>query len=146
MRGALMYLAIDFDGTIVEHRFPEIGPPCPGAFDWLKRYQEHGARLILWTMRSDGRKGDGPENGPVLTQAVEFCRAHGVDFYGVNRNPDQHWSGSPKAYAHVYVDDAAFDCPMVESMEAGKPPHVDWSRVGPELMLKLKKWNARRGR
>ncbi len=58
-----LYIAVDFDGTIVDHQFPEIGKAVPGAFDWLKRFKEAGATLILWTMRSDGQ-----EYGDVLTQ------------------------------------------------------------------------------
>ncbi|AMV24627.1 hypothetical protein VT84_09540 [Gemmata sp. SH-PL17] len=131
-----MLIAIDFDGTIAEHEFPDIGAPVPGAFEWMKRWQEAGAKLILWTMRSDGRSGDGSrENGPVLTEAVEFCRANGVEFFGVNQNPGQaSWTQSPKAYAHVYVDDAGFNCPLRESRKAGNRPMVDWAVVGPRVL------------
>jgi hypothetical protein len=109
-------IAVDFDGTIVEHEFPEIGRPVPGAFEWMKKWQQAGALLILWTMRSDGRTGGGRENGPVLTEAVEFCRKNGVEFHAVNANPSQAvWTSSPKVYAHIYVDDAAAGCPLRES-------------------------------
>nr|WP_082839948.1 hypothetical protein [Gemmata sp. SH-PL17]AMV25538.1 hypothetical protein VT84_14160 [Gemmata sp. SH-PL17] len=135
-----MIIAIDFDGTIAEHEFPDIGAPVPGAFEWMKRWQDAGAKLILWTMRSDGRSADGSrENGPVLTEAVEFCRRNGVEFYGVNGNPGQaSWTQSPKAYAHVYVDDAAFGCPLRESRKAGNRPMVDWSVVGPAIHAMLR--------
>ncbi len=130
-----MIVAIDFDGTIVEHRFPDIGRPVPGAFEWMKKFQQAGARLILWTMRSDGRTGEGKENGPVLTEAVEFCRNNGVEFWGVNTNPEQKsWTCSPKCYAHLYVDDAALGCPLAESKEMGARPMVDWSVVGPAVL------------
>src|SRR3990167_10473980 len=100
-----MIIAVDFDGTIVTHEFPAIGRPVLGAFRWIKRWQKSGAKIILWTMRSDGRTGDGRENGPVLTEAVEFCSRHGVEFWAVNENPEQRaWTQSPKVYAHVYVD------------------------------------------
>ena len=131
-----MLVAVDFDGTIAEHEFPDIGPAVPGAFDWMRRWQAAGAKLILWTMRSDGRSGDGSrENGPVLTDAVEFCRTNGVEFFGVNENPDQKsWTGSPKAYAHLYVDDAAFGCPLRPASKAGNRPMVDWAAVGPAVL------------
>lgn len=131
-----MIIAIDFDGTIAEHEFPEIGAAVPGAFEWMKRWQEAGAKLILWTMRSDGRSADGKrENGPVLTEAVEFCRANGVEFYGVNCNPGQaSWTQSPKVYAHVYVDDAGINCPLRESRKSGGRPMVDWAAVGPAVL------------
>jgi hypothetical protein len=133
-----MYIAIDFDGTIVEHQYPEIGRPAPGAFTWLKKFQEAGAKLILWTMRCD----DG-SHGETLKRAVEFCRANGVEFYGVNCNPSQaSWTKSPKAYSHIYIDDAAFGCPLRESAEMGARPMVNWDKVGPavyDLLISEKK-------
>lgn len=134
-----MIIAVDFDGTIVEHKFPEIGRPVPGAFRWLKAWQKAGAKLILWTMRSDGRSGEGRENGPMLTEAVEFCRSHGIEFWGINQNPEQvAWTQSPKAYAHLYVDDAAFGCPLRESKRLGDRPMVDWKSVGPMVQKLLR--------
>ncbi len=134
-----MILAIDFDGTIVEHEFPEIGQAVPGAFHWLKKFQDAGASLILWTMRADGRTGEGKENGPVLAEAVEFCRANGIEFDGININPTQKkWTASPKAYAHVYIDDAAFGCPLRENPRMGGRPFVDWDKVGPAVLEMVK--------
>jgi len=46
-----MIIAIDFDGTIVDHRYPDVGEPCPGSFEWMRKFQAAGAKLILWTMR-----------------------------------------------------------------------------------------------
>ncbi len=134
-----MIIAVDFDGTIAEHEFPDIGRPVPGAFEWMKKWQEAGAKLILWTMRSDGRSEDGgKENGPVLTDAVEFCRKHGVEFWGVNRNPEQGgWTQSPKCYAHIYVDDAAFGVPLRASSKRYVRPSVDWSIVGPAVLTMI---------
>jgi len=126
-------IAIDFDGTIVTHEFPNVGDVNPGAFSWMKKFQEAGARLILWTMRSDGQ-----ESGPVLSDAVEHCRKNGVEFFGVNSNPEQsEWTTSPKAYAQLYIDDAAFGCPLRENPKAGGRPMVDWSIVGPAVMRML---------
>ena len=68
-----MYICIDFDGTIADHRFPEIGPPVPGALEWMAKFQEAGARLILFTMRSDGG-----QNGDVLTDAVNYIQGTGI--------------------------------------------------------------------
>lgn len=125
-----MYIAIDFDGTIVDHRFPDVGKPVPGAFSWMKEFQELGAKLILWTMRSDGA-GDGLNT---LSDSVMFCRKNGVEFYGINENPSQKtWSNSPKAYAHVYIDDMAAGCPLKENPRSGGRPYVDWSIVGPQV-------------
>jgi len=124
-----MFIAVDFDGTIVDHQFPGIGDPVPGAFEWLARFQEAGADLILWTMRSDGQQ----ECGDVLTEAVVYCRVMGIEFACVNENP-QPWTTSPKAYAHVYIDDAAAGCPLRANPRMGGRPYVDWDQIGPYVM------------
>lgn len=123
-----MIIAVDFDGTLAVHKFPKIGREVEHAFDWLKKFQEAGAKLILWTMRCDGPQQD----RKVLSEAVEFCRRRGIEFWGVNTNPEQHdWTSSNKAYAHLYIDDAAFGCPLIDS--DGERPYVDWRSVGPEV-------------
>lgn len=70
-----MIIAVDFDGTIVEHRYPEIGRELPFAIETLKTLQREGHRLILWSVRE----------GRLLDEAVEFCKARGLEFYAVNR-------------------------------------------------------------
>ena len=128
-----MRIAIDFDGTICENRFPDIGRPVPGAFEWMKQWQEAGALLILFTMRSDGQ-----QSGDVLSDAVDFCADHGIVFDGVNEGiGDREWTTSPKVHANFFVDDKGFGCPLVESKEMGAPPMVDWSIVGPEIMRSI---------
>lgn len=120
-----MYICVDFDGTIVDHRYPDIGAPVPGAIDWMKRLQQSGAQLILYTMRSDepGRM--------LLTDAVNYLYSEGVYLYGINRNPDQDaWTSSPKAYGEIYIDDAAFGCPLIFPRSFYRPC-VDWKKVGP---------------
>ncbi len=123
-----MIIAVDFDGTIVDHRYPEIGAEVPGSVKALKLLTAKGHKLILWTMRSDGQR-----DGDVLSQAVEFCKSRGIELYGVNQNPSQSWSSSPKAYAHLYVDDAAIGCPLLESPRAGGRPYVDWESVAAQI-------------
>ena len=44
-----MTIAVDFDGTIVEHRYPRIGREIPFATDTLKLLQQDQHRLILWS-------------------------------------------------------------------------------------------------
>lgn len=138
-------IAVDFDGTIVEHRFPAIGDPAPSAFAWLKRFQKLDALLILYTMRSDGRV-DGQYTGTnPLTEAVEFCRKHGVEFWAHNDNPEQSWTSSRKVYAHVYIDDAAAGCPLIPHPIGGGMV-VDWEQVGPYVeKLILARQEAFRG-
>lgn len=129
-----MIIAIDFDGTIVDHCFPDVGAPVPGALYWMKRFKELGAQLILWTMRSNDRE----KNGSVLTDAVKYCESNSVTFIGVNQNPNQHrWTSSPKVYAHIYIDDAALGCPLHENPRMGGRPYVDWDAVGPAVEKRL---------
>lgn len=129
-----MIIGVDFDGTLVDHRFPAVGVAVDGAFDWLKKFQAGGARLMLWTMRSDGR----PDGTNPLLDAVEFCRSMGVEFWGVNENPEQStWTGSPKQYAHHYIDDAAVGCPLKPGPFPDSRPVVDWAVVGPMVMFKI---------
>jgi hypothetical protein len=123
-----MYICVDFDGTVVDHCYPRIGQPVPEAITWLKRLQSQGARLILFTMRADN--GDG---GSYLQEAVDYLEKNGVILYGINRNPDQDsWTSSPKAYADVYIDDAAFGCPLIHP-KGFQRPCVDWKKIGPQL-------------
>ena len=93
-----MIIAIDFDGTIVEHKYPAIGLQRPFAFDTLKALQKKGHRLIMWTHRS----------GQTLEAAVKYCQDHGLEFYAVNRNyPEEKWDtqDSRKILADLYIDD-----------------------------------------
>lgn len=112
-----MILAIDFDGTLVEHRYPQIGEEVPDAVRVCRRLLIAGHQLILWTMRA----------GVELDQAREWCEHRGIALWGVNSNPEQHWSKSPKAYAQLYIDDAALGCPLTYPLDAR--PYVDWKAV-----------------
>ncbi len=91
-------IAVDFDGTIVENKYPELGEEQLFAFATLKELQKQGHRLILWTYRS----------GKSLSEAVEYCRNNGIEFYAVNKNyPEEKYdeSISRKIDADVYIDD-----------------------------------------
>ena len=92
-------IAVDFDGTIVTHRYPEIGTIIDGAFETLKDLKRNGFTLILWTVR----------NGELLDEAVEFCKQHGLTFYAVNNeHPDEVFNPkymSRKIVADIYIDD-----------------------------------------
>jgi hypothetical protein len=94
----------------------------------LKKLQRHGAKLILFTMRSNS-----PAGTRLLRDAVQFLEGNGIVLYGINRNPDQDsWTSSPKAYGDVYVDDSGFGCPLTQPKGFARPC-VDWKIVGPQL-------------
>ena len=97
-----MTIAVDFDGTIVEHKYPSIGKERPFATETLRQLSQDGHRLILWTVRS----------GELLDEAVEWCAKRGVDFYAVNSNHPADYlfkndpGASPKIIADVFIDDS----------------------------------------
>ena len=120
-----LIIAIDFDGTCVTHEYPEIGEGI-GAAPVMRALLARGDRIILFTMR----------HGNTLDRAVEWCRANGIELFGVNENPQQHtWSQSRKVYAHMYIDDAALGVPLVFP-PSGARPYVDWMKVAEMLGVK----------
>ena len=95
-----MIIAVDFDGTIVEHKYPAIGKEIPFAFETLRKLQTEHHKLILWSVRE----------GKLLDEAVTFCRERGLEFYAVNRdypeeekNLNNHFSRKLKA--DIFIDD-----------------------------------------
>ena len=94
-----MKIAVDFDGTIVEHRYPEIGEEMLFAFETLKQLQKLGHQLILWTYR----------HGRELDEAVEYCRKKGITFYAVNKSyPEEQFDDkqmSRKLDVDLFIDD-----------------------------------------
>lgn len=93
-----LILAIDFDGTIVDDAYPKIGKPKIFAFETLKKLQEDGHRLILWTYRC----------GSKLDEAVKFCEDNGIVFYAINSSfLDEEYSNdvSRKINADIFIDD-----------------------------------------
>ena len=107
-----MTVAVDFDGTIVADRFPQIGELQSGAKDTLQRLHKEGHRIILWTCRS----------GELLVEAVNFLLWHGIPFDQVNdnlrENVEQYGGNSRKVCADIYIDDRNLFC-----------DGVDWERV-----------------
>lgn len=125
-----MIIATDFDGTLVEHRFPEIGEELPFAIKTLKKLQEKGHKVFLWTMRGHPDLSRFPhvhkDTGKFIVQdtlqeALDWCRERGLVFDGVNESPAQ-FSTSNKQYAALYIDDAALGCPVNQN-------GVDWKEV-----------------
>lgn len=95
-----MIIAVDFDGTIVEHKYPAIGKEIPFAIETLRKLQEDHHKLILWTVRE----------GRLLDEALDFCRGRGLEFYSVNRDyPEEEKERnnhfSRKLKADVFIDD-----------------------------------------
>ncbi len=96
-----MTIAVDFDGTIVEHRYPEIGPELPFAVDTLKMLIADKHKLILWSVRE----------GQLLEDAVNWCRERGIEFYAINKDFPEENEKLNQHYARklssvdVWIDD-----------------------------------------
>ena len=95
-----MTIAVDFDGTIVEERYPKIGAEIPFAVQTLKMLIKDQHKLILWTVRE----------GELLEEAVEWCRQRGIEFYAVNKDypeedVEKNCHYSRKLKADIWIDD-----------------------------------------
>ena len=130
-----MIIAVDFDGTCVTHDFPSLGKDI-GAAQVLKQLTDKGHQLILWTMRSDVEqpRSDNPDihtvGGQYLQQAVDWFEKNDIPLWGIQTNPDQHqWTHSPKAYAQLYIDDAALGCPLIYKPTFHSRSFVNWAEV-----------------
>lgn len=111
-------IAVDFDGTCVTHDFPKVGRQVNQVEEVLRELVAKNVKIILWTMRS----------GEQLDDAVRWFEARKIPLYGVNENPTQkNWTTSPKAYAQMYVDDAALGCPLVYGEHTR--PFVNWFEI-----------------
>jgi len=130
----IMVICVDFDGTCTTHEFPKVGTDI-GAAPVLKELVQNGHKLILWTMRSNGFKGN------YLDDAIAWFKRNNIPLYGVQENPEQFkWTASKKCYAHLYIDDSALGCPLTqdyyphpdghyaEAVPIGRP-YVDWVEV-----------------
>lgn len=83
-------IAVDFDGTLCENRWPEIGEPNEDLITYLKERQKNGDKIILWTCRV----------GDMLKDAVEWAsQSEIVEAFG---------SDTRKVFANEYIDDRAF--------------------------------------
>jgi len=120
-----MIIAIDFDGTCVTHAYPKIGKDI-GAVPVLKQLVQYGHQLILWTMRSNKE----------LDEAVNWFMNNKIPLYGINHNSNQYtWTTSPKVYAQLYIDDAAFGAPLLFNKEISDRPYIDWDEIAESFNL-----------
>lgn len=92
-----MIIAVDFDGTIVEHEYPRLGTPIPFAIETLLKLQKDGHVLILWTVR----------DGALLQEAIDYCAKKGLTFFAANKNyPEEDPAkASRKLTAELFIDD-----------------------------------------
>ena len=118
-------IALDFDGTVVTHAYPEVGEDI-GAVAVLKELVAQDDKLILWTMRS----------GKLLDEAVAWFKKHDIPLWAVNENPSQkEWTSSPKLHADLLIDDSALGCPTC-FLDGERRPAADWRRIR-EMLVRM---------
>jgi len=120
----IVTIALDFDGTVVENVYPDMGKDVPLAANTLRILHQFGYKIILYTMRS----------GDLLDFAVEWFKERKIPLYGIQFDPTQHeWSSSNKCYADLIIDDRAFGCPLIK-YESFERPVVNWVQVANMLL------------
>lgn len=101
MKERAKIIAVDFDGTLVENKWPEIGAVNVEVLNYCKSEQAKGARIILWTNRTD----------EPLANAVKWCEENGLRLDAVNDNlkemVDFFGSNTRKIFADEFIDDRA---------------------------------------
>ena len=125
----MIIMALDIDSTVVTHEYPEMGRDL-GAIPWLKRALTEYPTLVVMlnTMRS----------GAHLEVAKAWLEERGIPVWAMNINPTQHtWTTSPKAHAHLYVDDRGVGVPL------RKDRCIDWDKFGPMLLDWLRAYTTR---
>jgi len=117
---------IDFDGTIVEHKFPDIGKPNPHAIDVIKKLHAKGHELVLNTTRAD-------IGGKVLEDALQYTKSQGYNFdtyWSTNkRRPIIPWSMSMRSKnGSIFIDDETKGIPLIKTSDE-KGYMVDWIEI-----------------
>jgi uncharacterized HAD superfamily protein len=104
-------IAIDFDGTIAESHWPNVGNEIPGAIQTIKRLHKRGHKVIIWTCRT----------GEPLQHAIQWLIQHNVPYDAINQNLPEHikrYKGDTrKVHADLYVDDKGLGMRKVKSSE-----------------------------
>ena len=120
-------ICVDFDATLVDHRHDYTLTPNPYALEYLHRFNDLGARLILYTVR----------DGKMLEEAHNYLIKNSVKLFGVNDNPEQHeWNNSRKVHADLFIDDRAFGCPLIK-FKHFQSWVVNWKIVEPKVLRVL---------
>lgn len=92
-------VVIDFDGTICEFAFPDVGPPMPGVKEALEEIKAMGLRIIIHSARTSSEWGR--DQAPHVRKIEDFMAAHELPY-------DEIWEGD-KPIAIAYIDDRAIE-------------------------------------
>ena len=114
-------IAVDFDGTIVTHDYPNIGMLVPLAKEVINELVDAGHKVFLWTMRDE----------KTLADAMCFLQANDIYIFSANKSPITPFSSSPKQLAHYYIDDRNIGCPKttILDMSGERRVVVSWAGI-----------------
>lgn len=115
-------IAVDFDGTLCEDRYPDIGRPNMPLINALRELKKAGEiELILWTCR----------NGRELENALRWCWNYDLGFDAVNENLQRivmsFGRDTRKIYADLYIDDKCYESKFEDFNCQGSEEYVDYS-------------------
>lgn len=125
-----MTIQLDFDGTVVEHVYPEIGLPNPGAIEVILKLQKKGHKIILNTMRANFKNGS-------LNEAIVYLKNNGLTFLDSEVNKTkiepEEWNMTNTGSDVIFIDDIAKDIPLIRA-EKVNGYMVDWLELEKQLI------------
>lgn len=131
---SMLTIALDFDCTVIESSYPNIGKTLPNCVETLKRWiNDYNVGLILYTMR-DGKK---------LEDAIEWFKINEIPLIGIQTHPTQNqWTTSPKCHANFCIDDRNIGTKLI--YDSNGYPCVDWMWIEENFEPILKRYSKRK--
>lgn len=128
--GKALTIGLDFDGTLVEHRYPIVGKTLPHCIETLRKWQnECNVLYILTTMR----------DGQTLEDAINWGNENGIKWFGIQYHPYQkRWTTSNKCHCNLMIDDRNFGQPL--TLDSDGFTCVDWVEMDNVLTPIFNKW------
>lgn len=127
-------IAVDFDGTLAENKYPGIGEPKDDVLNYCKEEQKAGARIILWTNRV----------GKDLEAAIAWCEEHGLHLDAVNDNipevVDFFGTNTRKIFANEFIDDRM--CTKFRFVKPEEGTMSSWAKREVELACEKERKTA----
>lgn len=123
---------VDFDGTLSEFQYPDIGPPIPGARDFLHELKRMGMFIVIYTARMSPAFRTQEERWAMYDSLRNWLRDNEMPFDEID------FGDEGKRVAMVYVDDrgaaAGPDVPWYETLrrvrEIKKREDERWDQHG----------------
>lgn len=128
-----MNIYLDFDGTVVEHDYPQIGSLNPNSLEVIKKLQDAGHNIILNTMRVEFDDGS-------MQEALDFINMNeSVTGIKIEQQTEQKiyppkWN-LDKIENDIFIDDIASNIPLIKAPVVGGFM-VDWIEIEKQLKRK----------